>query len=103
MATEIKNDASHIKPEGTQGALTLAGTAVTWDGTGDADADWQYVQYQVLATSGAYISYDGTAAASGDFEVANRFSATVSRATFLTTSFLDISEDGTVVYQGFVA
>lgn len=103
MATEIKNDASHISPIGSQNTLTLAGTAVSWDGSDDTAGEWDYVQYQVLAASGAYIRYDGTAASSGDFEVANRFSATVSRKTFLETSFLDISEDGTVVYQGFTA
>ncbi len=57
----------------------------------------------MLAADGAYIRYDGEDAALGSFEVPNRFSATVSRTTFMETSFLNISGAGTVVYQGFTA
>ena len=103
MAEEIRNDASHISPIGTQGSLTLSGSAVSWDRSDDPEGEWKYIQYQVLAADGAYLSYDGTDAASGDFEVANRFSATVSPKTFAALSFLNISAAGTVVYQGFTA
>ena len=102
MAEVIKNDASSLIPVGTQGSLTIAGTAASWDGSDDADADWTYIQFQVKATSGAYISFDGSAATSSDFQVADLFTAVWPRATFDVASFLDVSEDGTVVYQGFV-
>ena len=103
MATAIKNDSSNLLAVGTQGALTIAGTAATWDASDDTDASFEYVQVQVLADDGAYVSFDGTAAAAGDFEVPNQFTALYSRGQFLKTSWLDIGANGTVVYQGMEA
>ena len=104
MGKILKHSASNLLPIGSQGSLTLAGTAVSWDGSDDADADWEVIQYQIItAAEGAWISYDGTAAAANDFFVAVNFTASVSRGTFLAMSFLDHTTDGKVIYQGFRA
>ena len=103
MGQLIKNDASNLVPVGTQGSLTIAGSAVSWDGSDDPETDFKFVQLQVKAADGAYISFDGTNAESSDFQVDDLFTAVWPRATFLAASFLDVSTDGTVVYQGFTA
>lgn len=103
MGKLIKNDASTLVPIGTQGSLTIAGTADSWDASDDPDCDFEFIQLQVKAADGAYISFDGSAATSSDFQVDDLFTAVWPRATFRKASFLDVSTDGTVVYQGFTA
>jgi hypothetical protein len=64
---------------------------------------WEYIQIQVKAADGAYISFDGTDAASTDFQVEDLFTAVWPRETFRVAKFLDVTADGTVIYQGFTA
>ncbi len=99
MATRIENDSSNLISVGSQGSLTIAGTAAQWSGSEDG----QFFQIQVKADDGAYISFDDTDATSSDFQVENLFSDLYTRAQFAKMSFLDVNADGSVIYQGFNA